>query len=123
MLKERSGRLVEGGRTCQFGSEFDLIRAELAAEDLRVVFDLRPRDFLDDLEQIELARGIFVTAHDQDFLKALVVGRAVFGRAVAHSVELEPFERPDDLRRIESAGAFDGVRIEQRLDVARMRCL
>src|SRR3546814_10686504 len=53
----------------------------------------------------------------------LVVFRAILGRAIAHAVELEAFQCFDDLRRVEGAGHLAGVGVEQRLDVAGVRCL
>src|SRR3546814_17730066 len=71
----------------------DFVGAKLAAEDRGVVLDLAAWHHLDDVEQVELALRLLLAAHHQDVLEALVVFRAILGRAIAHAVELEAFQR------------------------------
>ena len=89
----------------------------------RVVHDLLGWRHVDDLENVELARRVLFTFHDQHRLKALVVVGAIEGRTVAEAVELVAFERVDDAAWVESAGALRGVSVKDRLDVGGVRCL
>src|SRR3546814_4611054 len=65
----------------------DLVGAKLAAEQVGRVLDLAARHHLDDVEQVELALRLLLAAHHQDVLEALVVFRAILGRAIARSEE------------------------------------
>src|SRR3546814_12143144 len=83
---------------------------------------MRISDWSSDVCSSDLLR-LLLAAHHQDVLEALVVFRAILGRAIAHAVELEAFQCFDDLRRVEGAGHLAGVGVEQRLAVAGMGSL
>ena len=54
---------------------------------------------------------------------ALVVFSPVLGRAVAHAVELEAFERLGNPTGVEGTRHFAGIGVEQGLHVTGMRGL
>src|SRR5690606_13892944 len=93
-------------------------RPEFATEHCRVVHELLARYDLNDLHEIELVLGVLLATNHEARFEALMVCGPVERLAVTHAVEFEAFQRLDDSRRIECAGALAGIGIEQRLNVA-----
>src|SRR5690606_24017313 len=95
-----------------------LIRPELSTEDRGIVGDILARGLADHVQDIELARWILIPPDDQNLLEALVVRVAVECGTITHAVELEGLQSLDHLGRIEGAGTFHSVSVENCLDVA-----
>ena len=98
---------------------------ELARKEGHGIDHFVARHVLDDVEEIVFVLHAVraLAAHDQDVVERLVIAGTVQHLAVAGAFELEVLERLDDFRRVEGAGALDGVRIEQRLHVRNVRGL
>ena len=69
-----------------------VIWAELTAEQLRSILNLRTRRNFNNFQNIKFGGWVFFTLHNQNVLKALMVFGTVFSWTIAEAVKLEAFQ-------------------------------